>query len=308
MTNSFFKKIKEGLTKTRDALVGQITEIFTGNKVLDDDTCDELEAILISSDMGVTAATAIVDALRKRSRSEHISDEMIKEVLADEILKVLGSEKAELVKAPSKPTVIMAVGVNGTGKTTTIAKLASSLTAKGNKVVLGAADTFRAAAAEQLETWGDRINCDVIKHGEGSDPAAVAFDSYKAAVARDADYLIIDTAGRLHNKSNLMEELKKIKRVVSKESPDAPHEVLLVLDATTGQNAIVQARAFNEAVDITGLVLTKLDGTAKGGVALAVASQFELPITFIGLGEKMEDLRPFDPHDFARALLGREEA
>lgn len=303
MAISFFKKIKEGLTKTRDALVGQITEIFTGNKVLDDDTCDELEAILISSDMGVTAATAIVDALRKRSRSEHISDEMIKEVLADEILKVLGSEKAELVKAPSKPTVIMAVGVNGTGKTTTIAKLASSLTAKGNKVVLGAADTFRAAAAEQLETWGDRINCDVIKHGEGSDPAAVAFDSYKAAVARDADYLIIDTAGRLHNKSNLMEELKKIKRVVSKESSDAPHEVLLVLDATTGQNAIVQARAFNEAVDITGLVLTKLDGTAKGGIVVAISSELGIPVKYIGVGEGADDLREFDPVEFVKALV-----
>jgi len=303
MAISFFKKIKEGLTKTRDALVGQITEIFTGKKVLDDETCDDLEAILISSDMGVTAATAIVDSLRKRSKSENISDEMIKEVLAEEILKVLGSKKAELSKAPSKPTVIMAVGVNGTGKTTTIAKLASALSAEGNKVVLGAGDTFRAAAAEQLETWGNRINCDVIKHAEGSDPAAVAFDSYKAAVARNADYLIIDTAGRLHNKSNLMEELKKIKRVVSRESEGAPHEILLVLDATTGQNAIVQARAFNEAVNVTGLVLTKLDGTAKGGIVVAISSELGIPVKYIGVGEGADDLREFNPQEFVKALI-----
>ena len=303
MANSFFQRIKQGLTKTRDAIVNQITETFTGRKILDDETCDELEAILIAADMGVEASLEIVDNLRARSKKEKIEEAEVINALREEIVKVLGDSSEDMVKADDGPTVVLVVGVNGTGKTTTIAKLANKLKDEGNKVVLGAADTFRAAAAEQLETWGNRIGCDVVRHQEGADPAAVAFDSYKAAVARKADYLIIDTAGRLHNKANLMEELKKISRVVGKECPEAPHEVLLVLDATTGQNAISQAKAFNDIVNLTGIVLTKLDGTAKGGIVVAISSELKIPVKFIGVGEKSDDLRPFDPLEFAEALL-----
>lgn len=303
MATSFFQRIKEGLTKTRDAIVNQITETFTGRRVLDDDICDELEAILISADMGATASLEIVENLRKRSKSEKIEEDQAINVLREEIVKILGEPSNEIAKASDGPTVILVVGVNGTGKTTTIAKLANKLKQEGNKVILGAADTFRAAAAEQLETWANRIGCDIVKHNEGADPAAVAFDSYKAAVARKADYLLIDTAGRLHNKANLMEELKKISRVISRECPDAPHEVLLVLDATTGQNAIAQAKAFDEIVNLTGIVLTKLDGTAKGGIVVAISSELKVPVKFIGVGEKSDDLRPFDSEEFASALL-----
>ncbi|MGI6449872.1 MAG: signal recognition particle-docking protein FtsY [Desulfitobacteriia bacterium] len=303
-----FNKLKERLTKTRQGFVDKVGEIFTGAKKIDENLYEELEEALIQADVGVNTALELVDLLRKTVKEQKISDPAaLQEVLKEQITALLG-EQSPLKFAPTGLTVYLVVGVNGVGKTTTIGKLASNLKAQGKKVILAAGDTFRAAAIEQLEVWGARSGAEVIKQTEGADPAAVAFDALRAANSRRADVLLVDTAGRLHNKVNLMNELSKIKRVIEREVPGAPHEVLLVLDATTGQNALQQVKLFQEAADITGIILTKLDGTAKGGVILGIQSEAKVPVKLIGIGEGVEDLRPFDPREFARALFaGAEE-
>ncbi|MDD2200792.1 MAG: signal recognition particle-docking protein FtsY [Firmicutes bacterium] len=304
MSPSFLSNLWNGLTKTRDAIVGPIEALFSKKKAIDEETLEELEAVLIQSDLGIAATSAIIDSLREcGSRGERLDADGAVALIEQELVSILGANTVPLVKAGQPPTVVMVVGVNGTGKTTSIGKIASMLVREGNKVMLAAGDTFRAAAAEQLEVWGNRIGCNVIRHKEGSDPAAVAFDAYQSARARGFDYLLIDTAGRLHTKSNLMEELKKIKRVISRECDGAPHEVLLVVDATTGQNAIAQARVFNEAVGVTGVVLTKLDGTARGGIVVAISQELNIPVKYVGVGEGAEDLRPFNPDRFVQGIL-----
>ncbi|SFR01144.1 signal recognition particle-docking protein FtsY [Desulfoscipio geothermicus] len=303
----FFGKLKESLIKTRKNFVEKIDQIVTGRKAIDEDLYEELEEALIQADVGIDAAVEMVENLRSEVKKRHISDaEELRALLKEQIQAILGEETPSLNVDADKPAVIMVVGVNGVGKTTTIGKLAHYFKENGKSVLLSAADTFRAAAIDQLEIWGNRVGVPVIKHSEGSDPAAVAYDSLQAARARKADVVIVDTAGRLHTKSNLMEELKKVHRVLGREMPGAPHEVLLVLDATTGQNAINQARLFNEAVGVTGVALTKLDGTAKGGVIIAVKQGLEIPIKMIGIGEGMDDLRPFDAKEFVEALFDRE--
>jgi len=307
MSPSLFSAIRNGLKKTRDAFAGKIESIFEGRPALDEETLDELEAVLIQADLGVTAATSIIDSVRSRAaRGERLDAEGAMDLIEKELLGTLGSEAIPLTQADAPPTVIMVVGVNGTGKTTSIGKIAAMLVSMKKRVILAAADTFRAAAIDQLEVWGRRTGCAVVRHQEAADPAAVAFDAYQAARARGADYLIVDTAGRLHTKSNLMEELKKIKRVIARECPLAPHEVLLVVDATTGQNAIAQARVFNEAVGVTGIVLTKLDGTARGGIVVAITQELGIPVKFVGVGETVDDLKPFEPDQFVQGLLRRE--
>ncbi len=304
----FFGKLKESLSKTRKNFIEKIDSIVTGRKVIDEDLYEELEEALIQADVGIDAALELVENLRVEVKKRRLSNpEELYAVLKDLIQDILGEETATLNRASAQPAVIMVVGVNGVGKTTTIGKLAHYYKENGNSVLLSAADTFRAAAIDQLEIWGNRVGAAVIKHSEGSDPAAVAFDSLHAARARKIDVLIVDTAGRLHTKSNLMEELKKVHRVLGREMPDAPHEVLLVLDATTGQNAISQARLFKEAVGVTGLVLTKLDGTAKGGVIIAIKQGLDIPIKMIGVGEGIDDLRPFDAREFVDALFARDK-
>lgn len=303
----FFSKLKESLNKTRKNFVEKIDQIVTGRKAIDEELYEELEEVLIQADVGIDAAVEMVENLRGEVKKRRISDaEELRALLKEQIQAILGDETASLNVDAGKPAVIMVVGVNGVGKTTTIGKLAHYCKENGKSVLLSAADTFRAAAIDQLEIWGNRVGVPVIKHSEGSDPAAVAFDSLQAARARKVDVVIVDTAGRLHTKSNLMEELKKVHRVLGREMPGAPHEVLLVLDATTGQNAVNQARIFNEAVGVTGVALTKLDGTAKGGVIIAVKQGLEIPIKMIGIGEGMDDLRPFDAKDFVEALFDRE--
>lgn len=303
----FFSKLKEGLTKTRESFVGKIEELVTGVKRIDEDFYEELEELLIQGDVGVNTSMELVERLRKRVKEEKIGDpEILKVTLQDEISKLLGKDKPQLNFNPDGLTVILVVGVNGVGKTTTIGKLAHKLKMEGKKVLLAAGDTFRAAAIDQLEVWADRAGVDLIKHGEGADPAAVAFDAVQAAKSRKADILIIDTAGRLHNKSNLMAELEKVARVVGRDLPTAPHEVLLILDATTGQNAVSQAKLFGKAAGVTGMVLTKLDGTAKGGVVIGIKDELDVPVKLIGIGEGMEDLRNFDAEEFAGALFGIE--
>ena len=307
MSPSLFSAIRNGLKKTRDALAGKIESIFEGRPVLDEDTLDELEAVLIQADLGVAATASIIDSVRSRAaRGERLDAKGAMDLIEQELIAALGSEAIPLARADAPPAVIMVVGVNGTGKTTSIGKIAAMLVSKEKRVILAAADTFRAAAIDQLEVWGRRTGCAVVRHQEAADPAAVAFDAYQAARARGADYLIVDTAGRLHTKSNLMEELKKIKRVIARECPLAPHEVLLVVDATTGQNAIAQARVFNEAVGITGIVLTKLDGTARGGIVVAITQELGIPVKFVGVGESVDDLKPFEPDQFVQGLLRRE--
>lgn len=304
MSPSLFSTIRAGLAKTRDALVGKIEQVFTGKPHIDEDMLEELEAVLIQADLGVKATDSIIATLRAQCDKGKAVDAMTAmRLIQDEIVRILGEEPPVMAKAANGPTVIMMVGVNGTGKTTSTGKIASMLAGSGKSVMLAAADTFRAAAIEQLEVWGKRSGAPVIKHREASDPAAVAFDAFEAARARDVDYLIVDTAGRLHTKSNLMEELKKVKRVLGRAGTGAPHEVLLVVDATTGQNAIAQARVFNEAVDLTGIVLTKLDGTARGGIVVAICSEFGVPVRYVGVGEGVDDLRPFDPKEFAASLV-----
>ncbi|UMZ73331.1 signal recognition particle-docking protein FtsY [Natranaerofaba carboxydovora] len=299
-----FSKIKDGLTKTRQGFSGKMENLFSGLKKIDEETYEELEEILISADIGVDVSIKVVDELRQEVKENKVKDpEEVYGLLKNKLVEVMGSTPEPLNKDTSDLTVIMVVGVNGGGKTTTVGKLAKNLKDNGDRVLLAAADTFRAAAIEQLSAWGDRIGVDVIKHQESADPAAVVYDAIAAAKARNADYLICDTAGRLHTKKNLMQELSKIRRVISREIPDAPQEVLLVLDATTGQNAIKQAEVFLEATSVTGIVLTKLDGTAKGGVVIATREELGIPVKYIGVGEREDDLQNFDPEEFVEALF-----
>ena len=303
----FFAKLKEGLTKTRENFVEKIEVVFTGRKKIDEELYEELEEVLISSDIGVTTSFELVERLRKEVKIQKIFEPSeLTQVLQELITELLGKEET-LNLAKQGPSVILVVGVNGVGKTTTIGKLANRLKKDGKRVIMAAGDTFRAAAIDQLEVWGERSGIEIIKHQEGADPAAVAYDAVQAAKSRDIDVVIVDTAGRLHNKVNLMEELRKIKRVIEREIPGAPHEVLLVLDATTGQNALQQAKTFQEVAGVTGIVLTKLDGTAKGGVVLGILGETQIPVKWIGIGEGIDDLRPFVPKDFAAALFNRAE-
>ncbi|HHY18783.1 MAG TPA: signal recognition particle-docking protein FtsY [Firmicutes bacterium] len=299
----FFNKLVSGLTKTRDNLVNQIKSVLSGKKI-SEELFEELEEILIVADVGVASTMEIMDNVRERCKTEKAKDgEDVEKILKEEIRDLLG-DKEELVPPNTKPWVIMVVGVNGVGKTTTIGKLAAKFSNEGKKVVLAAGDTFRAAAAEQLEIWAKRADAQLISQKEGSDPAAVAYDAIQAAKSRKADVLIIDTAGRLHTKSNLMDELKKMYRVVNREMPDAPHDVLLVIDATTGQNGLSQAKVFKEATEVNGIALTKLDGTAKGGIVVAIKSELGIPVKLIGVGEGIDDLQTFDPDQFIDALFG----
>lgn len=303
----FFDKLKRGLNKTRENLTNKIEKLVIGYADIDDDLLDELEETLIMADVGVKTTDKLMQAVRKGIKKKEInSPEDLKPFLQKEIENILTAGEDTTKVAANGPTVLLVIGVNGAGKTTTIGKLSAYYRAQGKSVMLAAADTFRAAAIDQLEVWGNRTGAQVIKHEEGSDPAAVAFDAVKAAKARDIDILIIDTAGRLQTKSNLMQELEKINRVIGREIPTAPHETLLVLDATTGQNAISQAELFTKAAPISGVVLTKLDGTAKGGVVIGIKSQLSMPVKWIGVGEGVEDLRPFNAADFAKALFGKE--
>jgi fused signal recognition particle receptor len=303
-TVSLFERMRSGLARTQSSLVGRIDALLSGRKGVDAELLEDLEEILITADFGMKTTQDLIQSLEKRVDGG--DPEALREALKEEIANRLRLEAAPLDLDSASPFVIMVVGVNGVGKTTTIGKLAHQFAADGKKVVLGAGDTFRAAAAEQLAIWGERSGADVIRHAEGADPAAVAFDAAKAAVARKADVLILDTAGRLHTKVNLMEELKKIRRVVSREIPGGPHETLLVLDATTGQNALVQARLFQETVEVSGIALTKLDGTARGGMVVAIGAELGLPVRYVGIGEGLDDLRPFDPDLFVAALFERD--
>lgn len=300
----FFNKIKEGLKKTRDAVIGQIDSMLKSFTKIDDELFEELEELLVMGDVGVPTAEKICEELKKRVKKEGIKNpNEIHRLLEETVSDMLrGGEELDLSTTPS---IILVIGVNGVGKTTTIGKLANHLTKQGKKVFLAAGDTFRAAAIEQLEIWADRSHCEIIKQNEGSDPAAVIYDAISAAKARHADVIICDTAGRLHNKKPLMDELAKINRIIDRELPDASKEKLLVLDATTGQNAVNQAEQFSLATGITGIVLTKLDGTAKGGVVLAIKEGLGIPVKYIGVGEQIDDLQPFDAEDFARALFAQ---
>ena len=303
----FFDRLKKGLAKTRETFTNKIEKLIIGYADIDDDLLDELEETLIMSDVGVKTTERLMADVRKGIKKKDINTpEDLKPFLAEKISEILSTGSDETRIASAGPTVLLVIGVNGVGKTTTIGKLAAYYKEQGKSVMLAAADTFRAAAIDQLQIWGDRTGVPVIRHEEGSDPAAVAFDAVKAARVRGVDILIIDTAGRLHTKSNLMEELKKIHRVIRREIAEAPHETLLVLDATTGQNAISQADLFQKAAAITGIVLTKLDGTAKGGVIIGLKSELSLPVKWVGVGEGVDDLRPFIAKDFARALFGLE--
>ena len=303
----FFDRLKKGLAKTRETFTNKIEKLIIGYADIDDDLLDELEETLIMSDVGVKTTERLMADVRKGIKKKDVNTpEDLKPFLAEKISEILSTGSDETRIASAGPTVLLVIGVNGVGKTTTIGKLAAYYKEQGKSVMLAAADTFRAAAIDQLQIWGDRTGVPVIRHEEGSDPAAVAFDAVKAARARGVDILIIDTAGRLHTKSNLMEELKKIHRVIRREIAEAPHETLLVLDATTGQNAISQADLFQKAAAITGIVLTKLDGTAKGGVIIGLKSELSLPVKWVGVGEGVDDLRPFIAKDFARALFGLE--
>lgn len=300
----FFERLKKGLSKTHESLVGRIDTLLLGKKKIDAETLEDLEEILVTADIGLPTTMELVASLEQRLKRNELQDgESLKNALKEEMLTRLKTNESKLDTARFSPFVIIVIGVNGVGKTTTIGKLACKFCSEGKKVLLVAADTFRAAAVEQLEIWGQRVGVDVIRHKHGADPAAVVFDGCKAAIARGADILIIDTAGRLHTKVNLMEELKKIRRVVSREVPGGPHETLLVLDAATGQNAISQAKIFKEAADVTGIALTKLDGTAKGGIVVAITSEFHIPVRYIGVGEGIDDLREFDAEQFVHALF-----
>ncbi|WP_066088871.1 signal recognition particle-docking protein FtsY [Anaerotignum neopropionicum] len=300
----FFAKLKAGLDKTRKNIMGGVDAVLGGFTQIDEDLFEELEEALIMADMGVQTTMSIVENLRKRVKREHATDpSLIKGMLADEITTILSDGVQEEESLPN-PSVILVIGVNGVGKTTTIGKLASRYKSEGRTVLLAAADTFRAAAIDQLEVWGQRSGIEVIKQEENSDPAAVVFDAVHAAKNQKSDLLICDTAGRLHNKKNLMEELRKIGKVIEREHPNAHKEVYLVLDATTGQNALQQAKLFQEVADITGIILTKLDGTAKGGIVVAIKSELQIPVRYIGVGESINDLQKFDAREFAKALFG----
>lgn len=305
----FFSRLKLGLTKTRKNISEKISTLVKSNRKLDDEFWEELEEILIEADVGVNTSLELVKLVRDSARKQKINDSsQVMGLIQEEVKKLLESSgDLSLNSAEDKLTIILVVGVNGAGKTTSIAKMAHRFKGYNQKVILAAADTFRAAAIDQLQIWADRAGVELIKHQEGADPGAVVYDAINAARARKADILIIDTAGRLQNKSNLMKEISKIRKVIEREVPGAPHEVLLVLDACTGQNAISQARIFEEATGVTGIILTKLDGTAKGGIVLAIARELEMPVKLVGIGEKMNDLRDFDPAAFAAALFDEEE-
>lgn len=300
---AFFDKLKNGLKKTRESITQRVDQLLVSMGKIDEELFEELEEILITSDVGVDTTLKIIEGLRQRVKNEKATDpKRVKELLKDEITRILNSGDAKL-NLNTKPSVIVVVGVNGVGKTTSIGKLCNMLKMQGKKVLLAAADTFRAAAIDQLEIWAKRADVDIIKHSEGSDPSAVIFDAIAAAKARNYDIIVCDTAGRLHTNKNLMEELKKVFRIISRELPDADIETLLVLDATTGQNAISQAKNFTEATGVTGLVLTKLDGTAKGGIVVAIKSELDIPVKFIGVGEQIDDLQYFDSQSFVDALF-----
>ena len=299
----FFDKLKQGLNKTKASFEEKMNNVFSNFRKVDEELLEELEEALIMSDVGVETSTKIVSKLRDRVKKENIQDEEgVRQALRDEIKDIFDSVDNSL-KLETQPSVILVVGVNGVGKTTSIGKMANRLKQDGKKVVVAAADTFRAAAVEQLEIWADRAGCDIVKKQEGVDPASVVYDAIKVAKEKQADVLICDTAGRLHNKKYLMDELLKIKRVIDKELPGASREVLMVLDATTGQNAIEQVKAFKETVDITGIVLTKLDGTAKGGVVIGIVAENKMPVKFIGVGEQIDDMEIFNSTDFVNALI-----
>ena len=299
----FFEKLKQGLSKTKTSFDEKINQVFCNFRKVDEDLLEELEEALIMSDVGVETSTKIIANLRDRIKKEKIEDaEDVKNALRMEIQKIL-DEVDNSLKLETHPSVILVVGVNGVGKTTSIGKIANRLKKDGKKVVIAAADTFRAAAVEQLEIWANRAGCDMVKKEEGADPASVVYDAIKITKEKDADVLICDTAGRLHNKKYLMDELVKIKKVIDKELPDASKEVLMVLDATTGQNAILQVKAFKETVDINGLILTKLDGTAKGGVIVGIVAENQMPVKFVGVGEQIDDMEIFNSKDFVNALI-----
>jgi fused signal recognition particle receptor len=301
---SFFERLKRGLKKTREGLVGRLETLVRGRAKIDDDLLDDIEELLIESDLGVSVATEVIENLKSKVADGRVtSPDAVMGLLKEELLALVGEEGEPMRAADGPTTVIMMVGVNGTGKTTTVGKLAALLRSSGNRVMVAAADTFRAAAIEQLEVWARRAGAEFISQQQGSDPAAVVYDAAAAARTRKVDYLLIDTAGRLHTKSNLMEELKKIRRVVGRELEGAPHEVLLVVDATTGQNGVSQASRFRDAVGVTGLVLTKLDGTAKGGIAISIRKELGIPVRFIGVGEAVDDLREFNSRLFIDALF-----
>jgi len=302
----FIEKLKKGLSKTHQGFVEKIDQLFLGKKEIDQDVLDELEGLLFEADLGVKTSHQLLEGVRQGlKRGELQEPEKVKEFIKQEILRILksGENPLSIDFSLTKPFVFMVVGVNGVGKTTTIGKIAHQYSSEGKKILIGAADTFRAAAVEQLQIWADRVGADLIKQSKGTDPSAVAFDSIHAAKARNVDLVFIDTAGRLHTKVNLMEEVKKVKRIVGRECPGAPHEVLLVLDATTGQNAISQAKLFNEAIGVTGIALTKLDGTAKGGIIVGITQDLNIPIRFIGVGEGIDDLREFNASEFVQALF-----
>ena len=298
----FFSKIKDGLKKTKESMVKKMQKVVNSFTKIDEELFEQLEETMIMSDMGVETSVQICEELRKRIKERGITDPSVIMELIQEIVAEMMGDDIEL-DLSSKPSVIMVIGVNGAGKTTTIGKMCHQFINDGKKVVVAAADTFRAAAIDQLQVWTDRAGVDIIKHSEGSDPAAVVFDAIKAGMARDADVIICDTAGRLHNKKNLMDELKKIARIVNNNAPDSRVETLLVLDATTGQNAVNQARLFKETADITGIVLTKLDGTAKGGIIIPIKEELGIPVKLVGVGEKIDDLQPFIPQDYVEALF-----
>lgn len=297
-----FQKLSKGLQKTRISMAGAIDNMLYGVNEITDDLFDDLEEILVMGDVGVTTSAEIVDRLRAKVAKDNLRNgEQVRKAIKEVVAELLdGGEQMEMITVPS---VVLVIGVNGVGKTTTIGKMAAMYKAQGKKVILGAADTFRAAAIDQLQIWADRAGVDIVKHKEGADPAAVVFDTINAGKARNADIIIIDTAGRLHNKKNLMEELAKIYRVIDRELPYSDRESLLVLDATTGQNAVNQAREFKNVAEITGIVLTKLDGTARGGVVLAIKYDLNVPVKFVGVGEQMDDLQPFSPAAFAEGLF-----
>ncbi len=299
----FFDKLKQGLGKTRDSLNDKINSVFSNFRKVDEDLLEELEEILIMSDIGVETATEIISKLRNRIKLEKITDEQgVKNALKEEMKKILDKVPNGL-ELKTKPAVILVVGVNGVGKTTSIGKIANNLRKQGKKVVVAAADTFRAAAVEQLEIWAKRADVDIVKRNEGSDPASVVYDAIKITKEKNADVLICDTAGRLHTKKYLMDELLKIGKVIEKELPDAEKETLMVIDSTTGQNAIIQVKAFKEVVPITGLILTKLDGTAKGGVVIGIVNENSIPVKFVGVGEKIDDMEVFNSKDFVDAII-----
>jgi fused signal recognition particle receptor len=300
----FFQQLKEGLFKTHEGLISKIDQLIVGKKEIDEDLLAELEEILITSDIGVKTTQELLDNLAAEVQRKELEDaDLLKKNLQEQIFRILSGQEKPINVDAARPFIIMVIGVNGTGKTTTIGKMAQKFKDQGKAVLLVAADTFRAAAIEQLEIWGQRVSCEVIKQKSGSDPSAVVFDALKAAKSRGSDVVLVDTAGRLHTKVNLMEELKKVKRIMEREFPGAPHEILLVLDATTGQNAIAQAKIFNQALGVTGIALTKLDGTAKGGILIAISDELKIPLRYIGIGEKVDDLHEFNAREFVEALF-----